>query len=167
MSESLLGVDGTIGAHHVGREQHGEFADHHGGGYHIPEDLHHIPAREYDEAVLALRTQAEPVACRVIAERLGIPQHTVINILRRHGVQGQQYRARHRGRPTQSAAFNDALDMYGGLYIERAELPDGRSGFLVTLGNEFPGMACSTLLAALKSAIQALGNRECAHGGVG
>lgn len=157
-STALVPYNGTISGSHVGHEQHGQYGHNRIGRSGVA-----------DEEILALRR--ERVRVNDIAARLGVTTNTVCNVLKKHGMTGKQWRAPNNrkvhGHTKRDplAALEDAIHEYGGIYIESADLPNGRDGFLVTIGNEFPGMACTSIGAALRSAIAALGDRECARGG--
>ncbi|HET6499045.1 MAG TPA: hypothetical protein VFH17_08355 [Coriobacteriia bacterium] len=162
MSTALIGPMGTVGGTMVGREQHGHYGQnrgHHDGSQ-------NGRTRVHDEAIRELRLKR--VSVQEIAEKVGVTTGTVLNVLKRLGMQGQKYRTRFNRKSVPGeriSTIETALDEYDGLYIERADMPDGSDGYLVTINNEFPGMACSTVPAAIKSAIAALGERECTRGG--
>ena len=157
---NLLTVTGTVGAHRVGAQEHGEYGVHQGGGWHG-----NGRPREHDEAIIRLRTQAEPLSMRDIAIRLGCTEGTVQNAIRRAGLSGSPAKRARQPNRAKVATLEAALEEYGGMYIEAADMPDGKDGFLCTIRDEVPGMACSTIAAAVRSAVAAMGDRDAARGG--
>ena len=163
MSTALIGLMGTVGGTHVGHEQHGRYGEIHHGHH---DGSQNGRTRALVDAIRDLRLKR--VSVQEIAEKVGVTTGTVLNVLKRLGMQGPKYRTRFNRKSVPGeriSTIETALEEYGGLYIESADMPDGSDGYLVTINNEFPGMACSTVPAAIKSAIAAMGDRECARGG--
>ncbi len=117
---------------------------------------------EIDARIIELRAQR--LACRVIAERLGIPEHQVWACLRRHGMT-HQFRAEQRNHLRRGPQYGEVrfqpviyaaqleklIHRHGPCTIEEA----AGGGYIASFGDE-PGTAQDTIGAAIRDAADAL-----------
>lgn len=102
---------------------------------------------ERDEEIL--RLFREGLSGREIAQRLGISHWIVWDRIRSSGLERRRGPGRYITNPwTALAAFHEPV------LLDEADLPDGRDGFIVFIGDK-PGCACATPEAAVRSAVAA------------
>ncbi len=114
-----------------------------------------------DAAILSLRS--ERLACRVVAERLGIPEHKVWSCLRRHGRthefraeqanhlrRGPRYGAPRFQPVVYTLALEKLIRRHGSVTIEEA----AGGGYIASFGDS-PGTAQDTIGAAIRDAAEA------------
>ena len=108
----------------------------------------------HDKAVSDLFDQG--LKGREISKRIGINESTVWAILKRLGKTGTR-----KAPPSEigEERVNDLkarLRRYGHVSFDLADLPSGDTGYIAFIG-DMPGYACANKLAALKSAMVAVG----------
>jgi transposase len=102
--------------------------------------------------ILTWREQGQ--SCKEIAERLGVPEWQIHNVMKQTGNAGRwrarpKYPKTRRKPRTQLKRLEDVLSRYGSLYIE----PGAWSGYIATLDDRWTGSECLTTDEAIYSAI--------------
>lgn len=108
-----------------------------------------VKYREYDEAAIKLRSQG--MACRDVADELGIPTHAVWNIMRRAGKTGA-YRAPQRRR--KASGERRERDSAIGIVQRHGEvtLEAGLTGGVIAWIDDISSGECDNVASAIYAA---------------